>query len=225
LLTNALKLLRGLEGKMQEEQENFYCSTALLRSVKRIHLVVLVSVAIFTALLAYYAVTPTRAPTAEDVVAGVKTQFRVYSAVLRENELIPAKYTRDGEDVSPPLSWSGVPAEARSLVIVMYDPDAPSGIFYHWVLYNIPASINSIGENVPKTPVTPYGLQGVNSYGTVGYGGPYPPKGSRHRYVFLVLALDKELELGPGAHYSEVFKAVMGHVIAYARLTCVYERT
>jgi len=192
--------------------------------MKRVRLIVLISLVVLVLLATYVLMNFMTIPRPEDILANVKTQFKVSSQVLKEGEQIPKKYTVEGYDASPPLNWSGIPSEAKSLVIIMYDPDAPSGIFYHWILYNISARVNSIDENVPKAPTTPYGFQGLNDYGNVGYGGPYPPKGSKHRYIFLVLALDKNLELKPGAHYSEVLKAVKGHVIAYAKLTCFYER-
>jgi Raf kinase inhibitor-like YbhB/YbcL family protein len=160
----------------------------------------------------------------KELLGGVKTKFFVSSLSLKENELIPTKYTRDGDNFSPPLNWSSVPNETKSLAIIMYDPDAPLGIFYHWILYNIPKNINSIPEGIQKSPITPYGYQGINSYNTLGYDGPSPPKGSTHRYVFLILALDTELALGPNAYYSEVLSSIKGHVIAYAKLTCLYRR-
>jgi Raf kinase inhibitor-like YbhB/YbcL family protein len=192
--------------------------------MKRVYLIILISLVVLVSLATYVLVNFIITPRPEDILANVKNQFKVYSQVLKENELIPKKYTVEGYDISPPLKWSGIPSEAKSLVIVMYDPDAPSGIFYHWILYNISTKVNSIDENVSKTSITPYGFQGLNDYGNVGYGGPYPPKGSKHRYIFLVLALDKNLELKPGVHYSEVLKAIRGHVIAYAKLMCFYER-
>jgi Raf kinase inhibitor-like YbhB/YbcL family protein len=160
----------------------------------------------------------------KEILNGVTKQFAVSSSVLRENELMPIESTRDGNNISPPLNWSSVPNETKSLAIIMYDPDAPSGIFYHWILYNIPKNINSIPEGIQKSPITPYGYQGINSYNTLGYDGPSPPKGSTHRYVFLILALDTELALGPNAYYSEVLNSIKGHVIAYAKLTCLYRR-
>jgi len=106
----------------------------------------------------------------------------------------------------------------------MYVPDAPKGIFYHWILYNIPAEVTCLPEGVSAVDKTPYGLQGVNDYGQIGYGGPSPPPGSKHRYIFLLLALDTELNLKPGASIDEVLKACEGHVIAYAELLGYYGR-
>jgi len=160
----------------------------------------------------------------EDILPKSTTQFVLSSSVLKENELMPTKYTRDGDNLSPPLNWSGIPNKAKSLVIIMYDPDAPSGVFYHWVFYNIPKNINSIPEGIQKSPITPYGYQGINSYNTLGYDGPFPPKGSTHRYIFLVLALDTELALGPNVYYSQVLNSTKGHIIAYAELTCLYRK-
>ena len=106
----------------------------------------------------------------------------------------------------------------------MYDPDAPRGIFYHWIMYNIPSTVTSLPEGIPNKSETPYGIQGINSYGHVGYGGPHPPSGSKHRYIFLLLALDTKLTLKPKAATSEVLKACMGHMIAHAKLMGYYAR-
>lgn len=160
----------------------------------------------------------------DDVIAGVEKTFKLTSPVFSDNGVIPRKYTCDGEDVSPPLRWSGAPPETKSYVLIVYDPDAPKGTFYHWLLYNIPANLNSLPEGIPKIPKTEYGLQGINDFGTVGYGGPCPPTGSTHHYVFVLLALDTKLSISSGARIGDLLKAVNGHVIAYAKLTGVYGR-
>ena len=158
----------------------------------------------------------------ESIVADVKEMFVLESVAFENGGEIPSKYSLKGENISPPLKWSGQPPNTVSLILIMYDPDAPGGIFYHWILYNIPNTLTSLPEGVPKAEETIYGLQGINSYGNIGYGGPSPPPGSRHRYVFLLLALDVRLSLEGGARVSEVLEACRGHIIAYAELSGYY---
>ncbi len=154
-------------------------------------------------------------------------EFRLYSPAFQNGERIPAKYTCDGEDVSPPLRWEEVPEGTKSLVLIVYDPDAPTGTFIHWVLYNIPATVNELPEGVPKDEpvVEGIGVQGMNDFGYIGYGGPCPPPGhGAHRYFFALHALDVELRVRPGARADEVLKAMKDHVIGYAVLMGTYER-
>lgn len=159
-------------------------------------------------------------PTASEALKSI-----IISSSAFENEgMIPKKYTCEGEDASPPLSWNGVPENAQSLVLIVYDPDAPMGTFYHWILYNIPPNVNSLPENIPKDPNTPYGLQGRNDFGKIGYGGPCPPPGSKHRYYFLILALDTKLDLEPGAKAKDVLKAAEGHILAKGEYMGYYGR-
>mgnify|MGYP000147265311 CR=1 FL=1 len=160
----------------------------------------------------------------EDLIINVKKTFTLESPAFGYGENIPRKYSLEGRNLSPPLQWRDAPPNTISFVLIMYDPDAPKGIFYHWILYNIPSTITSLPEGIPPKKVTPYGLQGVNDYGSIGYGGPHPPSGTRHRYIFLLLALDKELTLEPGAKINDVLKACKGHVIGYAKLLGYYSR-
>jgi len=151
--------------------------------------------------------------------------FRLTSTAFSEVGLIPSKYTCDGLDVSPPLRWEGYPLQTASFAIIMEDPDAPGGVFTHWLIYNIPPSLNKLDEDVPKSGELPFGaLQGLNDFGGIGYGGPCPPPGKPHRYVFKIYALDSRLDLGPGATRSELMRAMEGHVVAEASLTGVYSR-
>ncbi len=103
--------------------------------------------------------------------------MKVESSAFREGEVIPVKYTCDGADLSPPLSWSDIPEGTKSFVIIADDPDAPIGTFTHWVIYDIPAKVRSLEEGVPKTERVGDAKQGLNDFGYVGYGGPCPPKG------------------------------------------------
>lgn len=185
----------------------------------------LVALAIVAALaLAGYVLLSQRpeVPKPHDLIKEARTVFTLESPAFSNGSEIPAKYSLRGGNKSPPLRWRDAPPEAAAYVLIVYDPDAPGGIFYHWLLYNIPPELTSLPEGVPAEPETPYGLQGVNDYGRLGYGGPAPPPGSRHRYIFLLLALDRKLELAAGAAAEDVLKACKGHVIGYAVLLGYY---
>lgn len=153
-------------------------------------------------------------------------EFRLASPVFENGARIPRRYTCDGEDVSPPLEWEGAPTETKAYALIVYDPDAPIGTFIHWVLYNIPASVNRLEENVPKTEVVEgIGVQGVNDFGNIGYGGPCPPPGhGEHRYYFALHALNAQLNLPPGLKADELLKRIEPHVIGYAILMGKYSR-
>jgi Raf kinase inhibitor-like YbhB/YbcL family protein len=140
----------------------------------------------------------------------------VKSAALGNNERIPVKYTCDGADVNPPVTIDGVPEEAKTLVLIVDDPDA-MGTFTHWVVWNIPATTRRIEENT--TP----GKEGISSYGKHSYGGPCPPTGT-HRYFFKVYALDTELDLKLSSTKRDVAKAMEGHVLAEGELLGLYSR-
>lgn len=142
---------------------------------------------------------------------------------------IPARYTCDGEDVSPALAWSGAPDATRSFVAIMDDPDAPPGTWVHWVLYNLPAGTTSLAEGVPATEKLEGGARhgacwGVSSFSRVGYHGPCPPPGKPHRYYFRLFALDTVLDLPPRPSKADVMRAAEGHVLAEAELMGRYGR-
>lgn len=139
------------------------------------------------------------------------------SAAFDHDGSIPEKYTCDGSDVSPPLALSQIPADAVTLALVVDDPDAPGGVWDHWVEYDIP-----VVAEIPEAVAT-LGTTGVNSWGRSGYGGPCPPSGT-HRYFFTIRALDTELGLEPGADKAEVLEALSGHVLAEATLVGRYAR-
>lgn len=150
--------------------------------------------------------------------------LNVSSSVFENEGSIPTKYTCDGQDISPPLGWTGVPDEAESLVLIVDDPDAPGGTFVHWVIYNIPPHVESLPEAVPSVQTLENGArQGGNDFGSLGYGGPCPPGGT-HRYYFKLYALDAELDLPPGASKSELMNAMEDHVIAEGQLMGTYAR-
>jgi Raf kinase inhibitor-like YbhB/YbcL family protein len=148
-------------------------------------------------------------------------QLVVKSPAFAEDQPIPARYTGDGDDVSPPLTWSGVPHRTRSLVLICEDPDAPRGTWTHWIVYNLPAQTREL----PQGGALPAGaMQGKNDFGTIGYGGPAPPAGPPHRYYFKLTALDTELNLPPGASRQAVLAAMEGHVLAEGWLMGTYGR-
>ena len=151
------------------------------------------------------------------------------SLTLSSNSLqdgkVPKDSTCDGGDQSPPLAWNAPPAETRSLVLTVTDPDAPGGTFTHWVLYNLPTNSNGISANVPKDDHLSDGTrQGRNDYGKIGYGGPCPPRGSTHRYFFDLFALDTNLNLPSGATRAQVEDAMNTHVLTRGKILARYRR-
>jgi len=139
--------------------------------------------------------------------------IKITSSAFQEGAEIPAKYSRQGGNASPPLRVEGVPENAKSLVLIMDDPDAPGRLFTHWLLWNIdPKTIEIAVQSTPKGAV-----QGANDYPMLGYGGPQPPSGT-HRYYFKVFALDRTLNLPEGSKRKELDKAMNGHVIAQGML-------
>jgi len=145
--------------------------------------------------------------------------MNITSLAFLPNEKIPSKYTCDSENINPPLTFSQVPKEARSLVLIMDDPDAPGGTFTHWVVFNIPpATIAILEDSVPEEA-----LQGLTDFGKVGYGGPCPPSGT-HRYFFKLYALDEILNIPEGSKKEEVEKAMEGHVLESVETVGLYGR-
>lgn len=151
--------------------------------------------------------------------------IQLTSSAFTEGASIPAKYTCDGQDSSPPLKWSNLPPGARSLALVADDPDAPAGTWVHWVIYNIPSTIMELPEGLPTTETISNGAaQGSNDFKRLGYGGPCPPRGNPHRYFFKLYALDTELSLKPGATKKELLRAMEGRVLAQGQLMGTYKR-
>jgi len=150
--------------------------------------------------------------------------MQLTSTAFKEGQPIPRQYTCDGVNISPPLEWSGVPKTAKTITIVADDPDAPSGTWVHWVVYDLPAENIGLVENLPATAnLKAGGFQGANDFRKIGYGGPCPPSGT-HRYFFKVYALDLELPLKAGATKAEVEKAMEGHIVAQGQLMGTYNR-
>jgi hypothetical protein len=150
--------------------------------------------------------------------------LEVKSTAFQEGAMIPKLYTCDGQDISPPLSWSGVPAEAKSIALIMDDPDAPRGTWVHWVLFNIPPDTKGLPENMHRPPSLPDGSKhGNNSWPKLGYGGPCPPSGI-HRYYFKVYALDTVLTYQAGITKAQLLKAMESHILAEGQLMGRYTR-
>jgi Raf kinase inhibitor-like YbhB/YbcL family protein len=150
--------------------------------------------------------------------------LQVTSSAFENGKPIPARYTCDGEDISPPLRWSGLPQGAKSIALIADDPDAPMGTWVHWVLWNLPP-IAELQEAVPTTASLPSGAkQGISDFKRPGYGGPCPPRGGPHRYYFKLYALDAALDLPAGAKKSDLEKAMRGHILAEGQLMGTYRR-
>src|SRR5713101_2813365 len=152
--------------------------------------------------------------------------FTLISTAFTDGAAIPIKHTCDGVDVSPPLAWSAAPAETRSFALIADDPDAPAGSWVHWVVYNLPAAVSELPENVAKVEALDLdgARQGRNDFRRPGYGGPCPPPGPAHRYFFKLHALDAPLTLKAGAQKKDVEAAMEGHVLATAQLMGTYAR-
>ncbi len=151
-----------------------------------------------------------------------KTGGLTVKSVFENGGKIPAKYTCDGEDVSPPLYIGGLREDVKSLVIICEDPDAPMGVFTHWIVWNVEPT-SEISENVPKIKVVdkPKMIQGRNDFGKIGYNGPCPPSGE-HRYYFKVYALDTFLQ--GDYNRQELLHAIEGHILQYGEIYGVYSR-
>jgi len=150
--------------------------------------------------------------------------MEIKSSAFKEGESIPSKYTCDNIDISPDIEWSKVPNGAKTFALIMDDPDAPSGTYVHWVIYNIPGNQRELPENIPPKETLENGtVQGKNDFGKIGYGGPCPPGGT-HRYYFKLYALDTQLEVKPGITKKELLKAIDVHVLEEGELMGRYKR-
>jgi hypothetical protein len=139
--------------------------------------------------------------------------MRISSPAFEDGEYLPVKYTCDGLDISPPLNFSNIPRDAKSLALIVEDPDAPGGVFVHWLVWNILPNTTgfSEGENITFP-------QGINDFGMKRYKGPCPPSGSIHRYFFRLYALDTLLDLSEGATKKQLEAAMSGHILDEAEL-------
>jgi len=149
----------------------------------------------------------------------------VSSPAFGNHGLIPSEYTCEGRSVSPPFSWSAVPADTKSIAILVDDPDAPGGTFEHFIVYNLPPSEKSLPSVAPSVPApSTRAVQVRNSAGTTGFAPICPPTG-RHRYRFQVMALDSPLTLPPGASGRDVAYAAAGHILARGELIGLYQKS
>ena len=147
------------------------------------------------------------------------------SPAFKNGEFIPAKYTCEGENISPPLEWKGAPDGTKSFALISDDPDAPVGTWVHWVLYDIPVSTKNLPEGVKKDNILTDGSRhGMTDFGRVGYGGPCPPPGPVHRYFFKLYALSGKLDLKPGLSKKTLLNAIKNHVIEETELAGKYKR-
>lgn len=145
--------------------------------------------------------------------------MKILSAAFAHNNLIPAKYTCDGKNINPPLEFQDIPSEAKTLALVVDDPDAPAGPWVHWQVFNIPPDCAGIGENEKFEQA----VEGMTSFGAPGYGGPCPPNGT-HRYFFKLYALDTKLALDSRHDKKALTNAIIGHILAHAELIGLYKR-
>ena len=160
---------------------------------------------------------------------GAAMAFTMTSPAFSEGGMIPKRYTCDGEDLSPPLKLAEIPVGAKSLAIVMDDPDAPPGTWVHWVIYDLPPEAGVLGEGLPKKESLDNGARqglcwGVNDFSRVGYQGPCPPPGKPHRYLFKVYALDVKLNLAPRATKFQLEEKMKGHLLGQAQVVGRYGR-
>lgn len=156
---------------------------------------------------------------------GQAMAFELRSPAFQPDQSIPRKYTCDGPDVSVPLRWTDPPPGTKSFALIVDDPDAPRGTWVHWVLYDLPAETRELPEGLPSQETLPNGAkQGLNDFRRVGYGGPCPPPGPAHRYVFKLYALDSQTNLKPRATKQQLLDAMKGHILAEAQLIGRYQR-
>ena len=159
------------------------------------------------------------------LAGGEVMAFELRSPAFKQGEDIPKKYTCEGEDISPALKWTGAPEGTKSFALINDDPDAPVGIWVHWVIYDLPADSTGLKEGISKEPMlADRSKQGLTDFGALGYGGPCPPPGKPHRYFFKLYALDVMLNLNPGATKKQLLKAMEGHILSETQLFGTYKR-
>jgi Raf kinase inhibitor-like YbhB/YbcL family protein len=146
------------------------------------------------------------------------------SIALKDGGPISGDYTCDGKNISPPLSWTGVPENTQSLVLIVDDPDAPGGVWTHWILFNLPADTLNLAEDFGKSPAAHTAKQGRNDFKQIGYSGPCPPAGTKHRYYFKIFALDTTLNLPPDTTRKDIDAAMAKHVLSAGQLMGTYQR-
>lgn len=155
----------------------------------------------------------------------VTTALKLQSPAFAPGETIPEPYSCQGDNISPPLTWTAGPAATRSWALIVEDPDAPGRVWQHWLIYNLPAESRSLAENQPFTAKLDNGAQqSQNTSGSIGYTGPCPPKGAAHHYHFQLYALDTKLQLVADAGRQALDPAMQGHILAQAELVGLYRR-
>ncbi len=146
-------------------------------------------------------------------------EFKISTSAFEQNGMIPVRFTCDGPDINPPFTVQGTPPAAKSLALIVDDPDAPSGLWVHWLVWNISSNVSEVKENaVPQGAV-----QGINDFRKHTYGGPCPPSGT-HRYYFKLYALDVTLDIGNHSKKQDLEKAMKGHILAEAQIMGRYSR-
>lgn len=151
-------------------------------------------------------------------------EIKITSSAFQENQMIPEKYTCEGEDISPQLKWDSMPDGTKSIAVICDDPDAPMGTWVHWVVYNIPPDIRELPENFPDDETLPDGTrQGITDFGKTGYGGPCPPSGT-HRYYFKIYALDINIDAVSILDKKTLLQEMQGHILAQGQLIGRYKR-
>jgi len=148
--------------------------------------------------------------------------MKLTTSSFQDNQ-IPVKFTCNGAGISPQLAWDAPPAGTVSFALIVTDPDAPGRTFVHWVLYDLPAGVRALPEGLPRQ-LADGARQGRNDFGDLGYGGPCPPPGSPHHYVFTLYALDAKLNLPVGATRAQVEAAMQGHILARGEMVALYQR-
>ena len=151
-----------------------------------------------------------------------ETQFVLTTKTFPEAGIMPTLYTCDGKDISPEFAWKQPPEKTHAFAFVVSDPDAPSGVWYHWVVYNIPLSAKELPENVTRLPKG--AIAGKNSWGNTRYNGPCPPKGAAHTYIFTLYALDAPLKISDNADVKDVLTQINSHTLNKTQVTAVYSR-
>lgn len=169
--------------------------------------------------------SPTPSPSPTPTPSPALATLALTSAAFKDGDTIPVKYTCQGDNVSPPLSWNAPPQGTQSLALITEDLDGPSGIITHWIIFNMPANTRELAEAVPNLGQLANGtLQGNNVRGNPGYTGPCPPAGGPHRYRFTLYALDQSLSLPSGISRNDFLAAIRAHVLAQGQITGTYQR-
>jgi Raf kinase inhibitor-like YbhB/YbcL family protein len=169
-------------------------------------------------------VSPSEQPVTEPRAEEPTGAFVIQSTAFKNGDVIPLRYSCDGDDISPPLNWTGVPEDTRSFTLIMEDPDAPGGTWVHWVVFNIPSDTRMVDPGDGTQSDLLEGTRvGNNGWGEAAYGGPCPPTGT-HRYIFTLYALDTHLDLSQGASSDVLREAILSHILSSAELMGTFSR-